>query len=906
MISLITFLLILFITHPCRPDCYGNVTDSIIQVHILSIIDIPPESGDPPQVTLLAVYYNCRAHSPSPDLFSSLTLTVDFQVSIPDPSVIQYTQIDFECKSDSWVNIISATPVYNSSQPEEYRSHSFYKDNCTQCHISASNPYHCIECDEMCSESYFGYCTSLGASECCDYLWQDICYTSCPLRTVSDLNHTCKCSNFVSGINCDVCHYPCENNGTTNAECNGCVCPQGYTDVNCSTEINYCLNTPCPENAICNTSPLGFICTCIQGYTGVDCESEINYCITQPCHNEAVCRYNTSGYTCICHAGTTGFDCSSIIDSCSIQNPCVNNATCVNGIRGAECVCTYEYTGQLCESVIDFCDYSPCENNGSCTPILGNYTCSCDFPYTGLQCQDTIDYCMPNPCVVNSTIGCVNVEQGPVCVCEGGYTGELCGDNINDCIDVDCNGGMCIDEVLGYICQCPLGVTGDNCELNDVEVLCSEIMCQNNGSCSHEYFMNANRDEVILVASGNFTYKSDYCNCSNAWGGVLCIECLLACGDNQVQDFACFQCMCEGLWSGEECLECEYFREAGVCVENCTLESYQVSANRTCFACGLPNCILCNQSRPQECMECESNYTLNVDTGECEETPMHITTISMTTSSPTQPSTDPPFEFPTLNFSLPLGFLLLLLIIIAIIIAVYCLWKFKCCGCGGCGGGGNSRGGPSWWGWGSGRKQKMNIKVRRKGLDDNDDVVVRSGKKRKVVKKRVNKKKIDKYKNLENNRKSFEFLPPTADLKPTHSEAIELNDNPEYSPLRHTTPYTDDYEFIFERQLKQGGPTSTPLHPPTHTVSTILTPAGESQIGDYHSYQDSFTSESVYFPPSVLQQYENVNNDNSPQRNTPEYDANYYIWMSTDNYQEYTQATQSGISQNSPHSHTTL
>ena len=889
----ISILLILFTTHLCRPQCSENVTNNRIENHLLSIIKPPLESGVMPEVEILAVYYNCRAHSPSPPLFVSLTLTVDFNVTVPDPSPTQYTQIDFECKDDNWAGIISSAPISYSSQPADYRSHSFYTDYCTQCHESASNPYHCMECDEVCNGSYFGYCTSLGVSNCCDFLWQDICYNSCPNRTVSDFDHVCNCAQFLSGVDCEICNYPCENNGTANADCNACVCSQGYTDTNCSTEIDYCLNDPCPRNAVCHTSTQGYTCECIQGYTGKDCESEINYCMTQPCQNNAVCRYNTSGYTCVCHEGTTGFDCDSIIDSCSIQDPCVNNATCVNGIRGAECECTPEYTGIICESVIDFCTSGPCGDNGTCTPLLGNFSCSCMFPYTGLQCENTIDHCSPTPCVANNTVECLNRENGAMCMCEGGYTGVVCEVNIDDCVDMDCNGGVCVDGVLGYKCECLLGLTGGDCELNDVEVLCREIVCENNGSCAGEYLLEAERSEVLLIASGNYTHKPEYCNCSNSWGGDTCGDCMLICLVNQVMDSACYQCMCEGLWSGENCSECDYFREDGDCVEDCTIENYQVSTNRTCFACGIPNCILCNQSRPEECEECEENYTLNINR-ECEETPMHSTTISLTTPPP-KPPTDPPFEFPSLNFSLPVGILLLILVIIAVLIALYCVWKLKCCGCGcGGGGGGNSGGGPSWWGWGSGRKQKMNIKVRRTGLEDGD-VVVRSGKKR-IVKKAA-KKKPDKYKHIEDNR-SFEFMPATADIKPTRSESIELNDNPEYSPIKVATPSPHDYEYFYEPQV-----TSTPLHPTPLTDATFLTPACNSETGDYQSYQDSFTTESVYIPPSVLQQYENVDGS-MPQQ---EYNlASYYIWQTNDSDQNFTQATDSHLSQNTPHSHTPL
>ena len=905
MYRLTTFLLLLLLTKLCKPQCSENVTDSSIRSHLLYLLNTPIESTDPPQTPIIAVYYNCRAHSPSHPFFTTLSLTVEFQVLQPDLSPVMYTQIDFTCTNNNWISVRSSSPISNSS---ETALHSFYTDNCTECYVSASNPYHCLECDEVCSTSNFGYCTSLGVYDCCDFLWQDTCRTTCPNGTMPNLNNTCVCSEFVSGSNCDLCSYPCENNGTANAECDSCVCLQGYTDTNCSTEIDFCLTSPCPQNAVCHTSTLGHSCECKQGYTGTDCESEINFCLSQPCQNEGVCRSDLSGFSCICHEGTTGYDCSSIIDTCSVGNPCVNAAMCVNGIRGAECVCSREFTGRLCETVINFCETVPCANNGSCTSLLGNYTCSCDFPYTGLECENKIDHCLPGPCS-NNTVDCLNTAQGPVCVCERGFTGVTCGVNIDECVLVGCNGGVCIDEVLGYKCECRLGLIGKDCEMNDVMLLCGNVKCENNGTCNSEYFVNADRDEVLLVAGGNFTYKPEYCNCNNEWSGVMCTKCSLECGDNQLEDIMCYRCICEGLWSGEDCLDCDYFIEGGTCVENCTLESYQVSINRTCFACGLPNCLLCNQSRPEECQECVSNYTLNIVSGDCEEILLHTTTITMTTTpSPTKLSTEPPYQFPNLNFGLPLGALLVLLIIIALVVVLYCMWRFKCCV--GCGGGGGSGGGPSWWGWGSGRKQKVKIKVIRKSLDDDvGDVVVRSGNKT-VVKKRKSKKKVDQYKHLECFRGSFEFLPPTAGQMPTRSESIELNENPEYSPLRQIATATDGYEFIYERHL----PSSTPLHPSTHTVSSIVIPQ-ESQVifplatglsNDSESYRDSFTSESFYVTPPVTSQYENIVVQVAGDTQTQEYSSTgYYIWQASDSYQDYTQASDSILSHHT-HSHTPL
>lgn len=50
------------------------------------------------------------------------------------------------------------------------------------------------------------------------------------------------------------------------------------------------------------------------------------------------------------------------------------------------------------------------------------------------------------------------------CSCPSGFEGPTCGVNTDDCVKHACvNGGVCVDGVGNYTCQCPLQYTGKHC-----------------------------------------------------------------------------------------------------------------------------------------------------------------------------------------------------------------------------------------------------------------------------------------------------------------------------------------------------------------------------------------------------------------------------------------------------------
>ena len=71
----------------------------------------------------------------------------------------------------------------------------------------------------------------------------------------------------------------CSGHGTCYDEVNGyiCLCTDGYTGIDCETNIDDCLPNPCIHGN-CTDGINTFNCTCESGYYGDTC-AEGEYCI---------------------------------------------------------------------------------------------------------------------------------------------------------------------------------------------------------------------------------------------------------------------------------------------------------------------------------------------------------------------------------------------------------------------------------------------------------------------------------------------------------------------------------------------------------------------------------------------------------------------------------------------------
>eukprot|EP00795_Rhopilema_esculentum_P001758 gene1758-16242_t len=302
-------------------------------------------------------------------------------------------------------------------------------------------------------------------------------------------NFKCDCQPGFAGKICEVdinecLGEPCTNNGTCLDKVNGyqCICQAGYTGKNCSIYIDGCATTPCKNGGSCTDQVNSFECTCLAGYTGKRCEIDIDECASSPCRNNATCVDQVNSYNCTCRPGFYGDHCENETNEC-VPNPCVRS-DCVDLVADYRCDCMAGLTGKDCDHNIDDCASLPCQNSGNCTDFVNGYNCTCVPGYTGVNCETDINECSPDSCRGNA-YNCTDLSNGVYCNCKPGYRGLSCEIEIDYCTPNPCLYNSTCMNVAAYTCNCTLGFSGSNCEINidDCIVRNGSLPCLNGGVC---------------------------------------------------------------------------------------------------------------------------------------------------------------------------------------------------------------------------------------------------------------------------------------------------------------------------------------------------------------------------------------------------------------------------------------
>ena len=114
---------------------------------------------------------------------------------------------------------------------------------------------------------------------------------------------------------------------------------------------------------------------------------------------------------------------------------------------------------------IDDCVHHTCANGGLCVDGVNNYSCNCSAGYTGERCLTGRQTFWPLSCwyhVVFFTLRKSIFTQYKINVLLIDWNANFL--DIDDCVNHTCsNGGLCVDGVNSYSCNCSAGYTGERC-----------------------------------------------------------------------------------------------------------------------------------------------------------------------------------------------------------------------------------------------------------------------------------------------------------------------------------------------------------------------------------------------------------------------------------------------------------
>ena len=84
----------------------------------------------------------------------------------------------------------------------------------------------------------------------------------------------------------------------------------GLLGATCDVRIDYCGRLkPCQNGAQCRNQLETYLCECKPGYTNKNCSTNIDECAGQPCLNNGNCTDGINKFSCKCPVGFAGDRC---------------------------------------------------------------------------------------------------------------------------------------------------------------------------------------------------------------------------------------------------------------------------------------------------------------------------------------------------------------------------------------------------------------------------------------------------------------------------------------------------------------------------------------------------------------------------------------------------------------------
>ncbi|KAG9344704.1 hypothetical protein JZ751_010390 [Albula glossodonta] len=331
--------------------------------------------------------------------------------------------------------------------------------NRAPCH-SLSGDYYCA-----CPEGYEGK----DCSQLKDHCRMAPLIDSCTIAVASSDS-----GESVRRITSSVCgpHGRCISKPTGNFSC---ACEPGFIGIYCHETLGRTVLT----SRYLKTSPSSMTSSLFLSFV-----ADINDCAASPCRNGGTCIDGVNSFQCMCPGGWEGLLCDLNVNECS-RNPCKNGGHCVDLLNDFYCDCTNGWKGKTCHSRENQCDANTCRNGGTCYDQGDAFHCACAPGWEGSTCSTAkTSPCASNPCKNGGT--CVGEGDSFTCICKDGWEGLNCGQTtaalpppppppvtsvliaqFPNQYATHYNGGICIDGVNWFRCECAPGFAGPDCRISE-------------------------------------------------------------------------------------------------------------------------------------------------------------------------------------------------------------------------------------------------------------------------------------------------------------------------------------------------------------------------------------------------------------------------------------------------------
>ena len=293
-----------------------------------------------------------------------------------------------------------------------------------------------------------------------------------------------------------ICSEPCQNNGSCTRP-DTCSCTPYWEGDTCETDVDECSYSPCEHN--CKNLAPGYECSCKLGYKVQD--NDVTSCTK---HTVSVDKFTVDS-DAITQATInwelhSTFELSQLIETIKISYS-TDNTTSVSSmdpnqrsltILGLTPDTLYTFQIELIyHQTISLSDrmslygiktirfHTPSPEMNQCLTYHNKRQRELSLSIISHQIS-------PNPC--NNNGECLDNELAPyyTCNCPPGLTGDNCDELYDPCSNSDCqNGGICIPTAdrSNHTCSCPTMYTGARCDVRISPCIYDPNLCSNGGVC---------------------------------------------------------------------------------------------------------------------------------------------------------------------------------------------------------------------------------------------------------------------------------------------------------------------------------------------------------------------------------------------------------------------------------------